>query len=130
MPIPVDEDGLQVERLPRGTSAPSLVSTAPSHQHALGHRLIVARRLALLTCAETTAGLIVEDDYASEYRFDATPLPALASLDSAGRVVYIGSFSKALTSALRVGYLVAPPLLRERIEQLKDLTAGYAAWPL
>jgi GntR family transcriptional regulator/MocR family aminotransferase len=90
----------------------------------------VARRLALLTWAETNESLIVEDDYDSEFRFDTTPLPALASLDSAGRVAYIGTFSKVLTPALRVGYLVAPPLLRQRIEQLQYLADEYVSWPL
>jgi GntR family transcriptional regulator/MocR family aminotransferase len=130
VPVPIDEDGLQVEWLPQGAAAPLLVYTTPSHQYPLATRLSVARRLALLTWAETNESLIVEDDYDSEFRFDAAPLPALASLDSAGRVAYIGTFSKVLTPALRVGYLVAPPLLRQRIEQLQYLTDEYVSWPL
>ncbi|HLW00317.1 MAG TPA: PLP-dependent aminotransferase family protein [Ktedonobacterales bacterium] len=130
VPIPIDEDGLQVERLPLGSAAPLLVYTTPSHQYPLATRLSVARRLALLTWAQTNESLIVEDDYDSEFRFDTSPLPALASLDGAGCVAYIGTFSKVLTPALRVGYLVAPPLLRQRIEQINYLTDEYASWPL
>lgn len=130
VPIPVDDDGMQVERLPDRAAAPLLVYTTPSHQYPLGTRLSVARRLALLTWAQTNDSLIVEDDYDSEFRFGASPLPTVASLDGAGRVAYIGTFSKVLTPALRVGYLVAPPLLHRRIEQLKRLTDEYVSWPL
>jgi GntR family transcriptional regulator/MocR family aminotransferase len=128
--VPVDEDGMRVERLADGASAPLLVYTTPSHQYPLATRLSVARRIALLTWAQTNDSLIVEDDYDSEFRFDASPLPALASLDGAGQVACIGTFSKVLTPALRVGYLVAPPLLRERIAQLQYLTDEYVSWPL
>ncbi len=130
LPVPVDDDGMQVERLPHGLAAPLLVYTTPSHQYPLGVRLAVSRRLALLTWAQANDSLIVEDDYDSEFRFDTSPLPALASLDEAGRVAYIGTFSKVLTPALRVGYLVAPPLLRERIGQIKHLTDEQVSWPL
>ena len=129
LPIPVDDDGMQVERLPQGLAAPLLVYSTPSHQYPLGARLAVSRRLALLTWAQANDSLIIEDDYDSEFRFDTSPLPALASLDDAGRVVYIGTFSKVLTPALRIGYLVAPPLLRERIRQIKHLTDEQVSWP-
>lgn len=130
VPVPLDDDGMQVDRLPHGAAAPLLVYTTPSHQYPLATRLSVARRIALLTWAQTNDSLIVEDDYDSEFRFDTSPLPALASLDGAGHVAYIGTFSKVLTPALRVGYLVAPPLLRQRIEQLQYLTDEYVSWPL
>ncbi|GAC1399371.1 MAG: PLP-dependent aminotransferase family protein [Ktedonobacteraceae bacterium] len=128
LPVPLDDDGMLVETLPSGPSAPLLVYTTPSHQYPLAARLSVARRMALLNWAETNDSLIVEDDYDSEFRFDASPLPALASFDKAGQVVYIGTFSKVLTPALRVGYLVAPPLLRERVEQLKNMTNEHPSW--
>src|SRR5258708_32524509 len=89
------------------------VLTTPSHQYPLGTRLAICRRLALLTWAQANDSLIIEDDYDSEFRFDTSPLPALASLDEAGRVAYIGTFSKVLTPALRIGDLVAPPRLCE-----------------
>ncbi|WP_201373317.1 PLP-dependent aminotransferase family protein [Ktedonobacter robiniae] len=128
--VPVDENGMQVERLPHGPAAPLLVYTTPSHQYPLGTRLAVDRRLALLAWAQANDSLIIEDDYDSEFRFDALPLPALASLDEVGRVAYIGTFSKVLTPALRVGYLVAPPQLCERIRQLTYLTDEQVSWPL
>src|SRR5258708_19898269 len=113
---------MQVEQLPHGVAAPLLVYTTPSHQYPLGTRLTVSRRLALLTWAQANDSLIVEDDYDSEFRFDTSPLPALASLDDAGRVVYIGTFSKVLTPPFPIGYLVPPPLLRQRIMLIKHLT--------
>ncbi len=120
---------MQVERLPHGSAAPLLVYTTPSHQYPLGSRLAIYRRLELLTWAQDNDSLIVEDDYDSEFRFDISPLPALASLDEAGRVAYIGTFSKVLTPALRIGYLVAPPRLCERIGQIKHLTDEQVSWP-
>lgn len=130
VPVPVDDDGMQVERLPHGEAAPLLIYTTPSHQYPLATRLSVARRIALLTWAQANDSLIVEDDYDSEFRFDTSPLPTLASLDDIGHVAYIGTFSKVLTPTLRVGYLVAPSLLRQRVEQLQYLTDEYVAWPL
>ena len=128
LPIPLDDDGMKVEMLPHGQCAPLLVYTTPSHQYPLAARLSMARRMGLLSWAEMNDSLIIEDDYDSEFRFDASPLPALASLNKTGRVAYIGTFSKVLTPALRVGYLVAPPLLRERVEYLKDMTNEYPSW--
>ncbi len=130
VPVPIDDDGMRVEQLPTGEAAPLLVYTTPSHQYPLASRLSVSRRIGLLAWAEANDSLIVEDDYDSEFRFDTSPLPALASLDGAGRVAYIGTFSKVLTPALRVGYLVAPPILRRSIEQLMYLSEEYVSWPL
>lgn len=130
VPIPVDYDGLQVDALPVGSSAPLLAYVTPSHQFPLGGRLPIARRIALLEWGEAYDSLIIEDDYDSEFRFDASPLPALASLDSHGRVVYMGTFSKVLSPTLRLGYLVAPPPLRQRLEQVARLPTDYAAWPI
>jgi GntR family transcriptional regulator/MocR family aminotransferase len=129
IPVPVDDDGLQVDRLPTGAAAPLLVYTTPSHQYPLAMRLAVARRLALLRWARDNDSLILEDDYDSEFRFDAPPLPALASLDKDGRVAYIGTFAKVLSPALCVGYLAAPPQLRRRIEIMQRLTYDAVSWP-
>ncbi len=130
IPIGVDEDGILVDDIPEGPNAPLLVYATPSHQYPIGARLSIARRLALLDWAEQCDGLIVEDDYDSEFRFDAPPLPALAGLDQAGRVVYVGTFSKVLSPALRVGYVVAPPRLRDRIIRLKRLSDYHTPWPV
>lgn len=130
VPVDVDEDGIRVDQIPTGEAAPLLAYSTPSHQYPLGARLSIARRLALLDWAESCDSLIVEDDYDSEFRFDAPPLPALAGLDQAGRVVYIGTFSKVLSPALRVGYVVAPPRLREHLVHLKRISDYHTPWPV
>ncbi|WP_083922623.1 PLP-dependent aminotransferase family protein [Deinococcus aquatilis] len=129
LPVPVDEDGLRVSELPAGASAPPLVYTTPSHQFPLGSRLSLSRRHALLTWAREQDSLIVEDDYDGEFRYDTTPLPALASLDP-HRVVYLGTFSKVLSPALRVGYIVGPRVLRERLIDLKIIADYHTSWPV
>jgi len=130
VPVAVDGDGLCVEALPVGDAAPILACVTPSHQYPLGGRLPIARRLALLEWARTQDSLIVEDDYDSEFRFDAPPLPALLSLDREGRVVYIGTFAKSLTPTLRIGYIVAPPALRDRLVVLKAIVDRHTSWPV
>jgi len=129
LPVPVDEDGLRVAELPLGADAPSLVYTTPSHQFPLGWRLSLPRRRALLAWAREHDSLIVEDDYDGEFRYDTAPLPALASLDPV-RVVYLGTFSKVLSPALRVGFVVAPPVLRERLIALKTIADYHTSWPV
>jgi GntR family transcriptional regulator / MocR family aminotransferase len=121
VPIDVDEDGLKVENLPNGTRAPVLVYVTPSHQFPTGGRMSLARRMALLSWAEENDALILEDDYDSEFRFDLPPLPPLASLDTFGRVAYIGTFSKILSPTLRLGYVVATPALKKRLEAHKTI---------
>ena len=130
VPVPVDGDGLRVDALPTGPDAPLLAYATPSHQYPLGPRLPVARRIALIEWAIAHDALIVEDDYDSEFRFDAPPLPALAGLDERGHVAYIGTFSKVLAPSLRAGYLVAPPALRAQIERRTEPTARAAPWPM
>lgn len=129
LPVPVDDDGLRVTELPVGEGAPSLVYTTPSHQFPLGSRLSLPRRHALLAWARAQDSLIVEDDYDGEFRYDTAPLPALAALD-ASRVVYLGTFSKVLSPALRVGYVVAPPALREPLIALKTVADYHTSWPV
>jgi GntR family transcriptional regulator / MocR family aminotransferase len=81
----------------------------PSHQYPLGVTMSLARRLALLEWARRAKAWILEDDYDSEFRYKGRPLAALQGLDTSGRVIYIGTFSKVLFPALRVGYMVVPP---------------------
>ncbi|MDQ3825453.1 MAG: PLP-dependent aminotransferase family protein [Actinomycetota bacterium] len=130
LPYLVDEDGLRVDALPSGQAAPVLVYCTPSHQYPLGGRLSLPRRQALLRWAEQEDVLIVEDDYDSEFRYDAAPLPALASLDQAGTVAYLGTFSKSLSPALRVGYMIGSSELIERLLDHKRLMDGPVAWPV
>ena len=109
--VPVDGEGLDVEAGQQLGSEARLAMVTPSHQFPTGVTMSLSRRLALLEWSRKTHGWIVEDDYDSEYRFSGRPLEALYGLDHAGRVLYIGTFSKVLFPSLRLGYLVAPPEL-------------------
>ncbi|GGI45301.1 GntR family transcriptional regulator/MocR family aminotransferase [Agromyces flavus] len=108
VPVPVDADGIDLTALRGIRPAPDAVMVTPSHQYPLGGRLPVAARLSLLEWAESRGALVIEDDYDSEFRHVGAPLPALASLDRAGRTALVGSFSKVLTPWLRLGYIVLP----------------------
>jgi GntR family transcriptional regulator/MocR family aminotransferase len=110
--IPVDEDGLRVDLLERDAAGARLVYVTPSHQFPLGVVLSSERRRALLRWAEGAGAIVVEDDYDSAYRYEGRPIPALAGIDLSGRVIYVGTFSKTMFPALRIGYVVVPPALR------------------
>jgi GntR family transcriptional regulator / MocR family aminotransferase len=105
VPVPVDEQGLRVERLPDDVR---VVYVTPSHQFPTGVAMSMARRTALLEFARARAAVIIEDDYDGEFRFGSRPLDALQTLDRDASVLYVGTFSKSLFPALRMGYLVAP----------------------
>lgn len=108
VPVPVDEHGLCVERGQALAPDARCALVTPSHQSPLGVSLSLPRRLALLDWAASRQAWIIEDDYDSEYRYVGRPLPALKSLDHAGRVLYCGTFSKVLFPGLRLAYLVVP----------------------
>jgi len=108
VPVPIDAEGLVVAALPREAR---LVYVTPSHQFPLGTPMSLARRLALLAWAEARGAAVLEDDYDSEFRYDGRPLEPLQRLDRAGRVVYVGTFSKVLLPMVRLGFLVAPASL-------------------
>jgi len=116
--VPVDEWGLDVEVGRQLCPEARLAIVTPSHQFPTGVTMSLSRRLALLEWSREAQAWIVEDDYDSEYRFSGRPLEALHGLGHAGRVLYIGTFSKVLFPSLRLGYLVAPP------ELLKGLIAA------
>ena len=112
-PIYVDQNGVRVDFLksrfdPAGEERLKLLYVTPSHQYPTGVVLSLPRRLELLSWAARSGTIIVEDDYDSEYRYSGRPIPALAGIDHGGSVVYIGTFSKVLVPALRLGYLVVP----------------------
>lgn len=118
VPIPVDDDGLDVDALDATDCRVVMVTSA--HQFPLGVPLHPARRHALLAWARRVDGLIVEDDYDAEHRYDRTPVSAMQALDPA-RVAYQGSVSKTLAPALRVGWLVAPRHLHTHLADRKRL---------
>ncbi|QBD83176.1 PLP-dependent aminotransferase family protein [Ktedonosporobacter rubrisoli] len=109
--VPVDNEGIEVKIGQMLCPNAHLAIVTPSHQFPSGVTMSLDRRLTLLKWAREARAWIVEDDYDSEFRFSGRPLEALQGLDSAGRVLYIGTFSKVLFPALRLGYLVAPPEL-------------------
>ncbi|MYT31954.1 MULTISPECIES: PLP-dependent aminotransferase family protein [unclassified Streptomyces] len=115
-PVPVDEDGVRVDAL-RASGVRAALLT-PAHQFPTGVVLDGARRRDLLRWARDTGGLIIEDDYDAEHRYDRPPVPALHSL-LADHVCYAGSVSKLLAPALRVGWLLAPPRYREALADAK-----------
>jgi GntR family transcriptional regulator/MocR family aminotransferase len=117
-PVPVDAEGLDVAAGLALAPTARLALVSPSHQSPLGMALSLPRRLQLLDWAVSHDGWIVEDDYDSEFRYVGRPLPPLKSLDRAGRVLYVGTFSKTLFPGLRLGYLVAPPQLTQRVADL------------
>ncbi|MCZ7450817.1 PLP-dependent aminotransferase family protein [Agrobacterium rhizogenes] len=110
-PIPVDGSGIRVDILQQSGVDIRAVYVTPSHQYPTGSALSMARRMALIDWAATTNAWILEDDYDSEFRYDERPLNALQGIDEHNRVIYIGTFSKALLPGLRLGYLVVPEAL-------------------
>jgi GntR family transcriptional regulator / MocR family aminotransferase len=113
VPIPCDIDGMNVEQAMRTAPRARLAYVTPSHQFPLGGVMNVLRRRTLLRWAADTGAWIIEDDYDSEYRYASRPLPSLQGLDTTERVIYVGTFSKTLFPALRIAYLVVPPVLVE-----------------
>jgi GntR family transcriptional regulator / MocR family aminotransferase len=110
--VPVDEEGLSVSSGIKASPAAKGAYVTPGHQFPLGVTASLERRMALLSWAARSGAFVIEDDYDSEYRFEGPPVPALQSLDKHASVVFIGSFSKTLFPALRLGYVVLPaPLI-------------------
>ncbi|MFI5691555.1 PLP-dependent aminotransferase family protein [Kribbella sp. NPDC051586] len=124
--IPVDEDGLQVGALPDDAAT---VYVTPSHQYPLGGRLPVARRNELIRWARRTGSLLIEDDYDSEFRYDVAPLPALAQLDLE-RVIHLGTLSKTISPALRLGWLVASEETVDRLAAFRANSGDWPGWPM
>ncbi|GAA2342606.1 PLP-dependent aminotransferase family protein [Dactylosporangium salmoneum] len=116
--VPVDADGIVVDLIPPSAR---LVYVTPSHQHPLGIAMSLERRSALLDWAQEHRAAIVEDDYDSEFRYSDRPLEPLQSLDRAGRVIYVGTFSKTLLPSLRLGFLVAPEALRPALRAARRI---------
>lgn len=122
VPVPVDDEGMIVERGIELAPEARLAYVTPSNQNPLGMTMSLARRVALSQWAERSGAWIIEDDNASEYRYGGRPIAALQGVDPHGRVLYAGTFSKVLLSGLRLGYLVAPPDLVPALVRARELT--------
>jgi GntR family transcriptional regulator / MocR family aminotransferase len=120
VPVPVDEDGLDVAAGIARAEGARVAYVTPSHQYPLGVVMSASRRLLILDWARRRGSWLIEDDYDSEYRYDGPPLTSLQGLDRDARVLYVGTFSKILFPALRVGYLVIPRDLVDRFRRLRN----------
>ena len=105
---PIDADGMNVTAAPRGFRSARAAYVTPSHQYPLGIGMSTTRRIELLRWADAENAWIIEDDYDGEFRFGTAPAASLQGIDASGRVIYVGTFSKVMYPALRVGYLVVP----------------------
>ncbi|MEO0857102.1 MAG: PLP-dependent aminotransferase family protein [Bacteroidota bacterium] len=124
VPVPVDDDGLDVKVGLDAVPDACLAYVTPSHQYPTGVTLSAERRVALLDWAAQTGAWIVEDDYDSEFRHVGQPLAPLQSFDRAGRVIYVGTFNKVLFPGLRLGYVVLPESLVDVIERAVEAFGG------
>jgi GntR family transcriptional regulator/MocR family aminotransferase len=109
--LAVGKDGAEIPRRSTPGSAPKMVVLTPSQQFPLGGAMPVNRRLEFQQWASAAEAWLIEDDYDSEFRYSGRPIPALASMDSSGRSIYIGTFSKVFSVSLRLGYLIMPQAL-------------------
>ncbi|EDM24009.1 PLP-dependent aminotransferase family protein [Caminibacter mediatlanticus] len=107
--VDVAKDGIDINKL-KVTKA-EIVYITPSHQYPLGINMPISKRLELLEYIQSINGIILEDDYDSEMRYNTQPIPALQGLDKDGRVIYLGTFAKALSPAIRVGFILLPDWL-------------------
>lgn len=123
VPVPVDVQGLDVAAGLHRSPEMRVAFVTPAHQHPLGVTMSRDRRFELLAAAERADAWIVEDDYVGEFHYGRSPLPPLKALDSGGRVIYVGTFSKALFPAVRLGYAVVPPALVDIFERTLSATA-------
>jgi GntR family transcriptional regulator/MocR family aminotransferase len=119
IPVPVDREGLDVAAGIKLCSKAQAAFVTPSHQFPLGVTMSASRRLRLLDWAQSSGSWIIEDDYDSEYRYQSMPIAALQGLDADARVIYIGTFSKVLFPALRLGYVVIPLDLVDRFRTIR-----------
>ncbi|MDY0749072.1 PLP-dependent aminotransferase family protein [Paucibacter sp. R3-3] len=122
--IEVDSEGIRVDLIPEQTR---LIYTTPSHQFPLGMPMSVARRKALISRATELGAIIIEDDYDSEFRFEGSPTDSLQGMDGSGLVAFVGTFSKALSPELRLGFVVAPGRIVEALGNAKHLTDWHTA---
>ena len=124
VPVPVDEDGVDVARGAAVAPDARLAYVTLSHQYPMGVTLSLARRLELLEWAADAGAWILEDDYDSELRYDGRPLASVQGLDASGRVLYAGTFNKVLFPGLRIAYLIVPEELVAAFVRAKEISSG------
>ena len=127
VPVPVDHEGLDVAAGIRRAPSAHAVYITPSHQYPLGVTMTATRRMLLLHWAMRAGAWIIEDDYDSEYRLGGRPIASLQGLDTDARVIYIGTFSKVMFPALRLGYVVVPKDLVEAFSTARDATDQFSS---
>lgn len=120
--IPVDEEGASIDAIRRAGEKFSknnlLLHISPSHQFPLGTTMTAPRRASIIKWANRDAKrYIIEDDYDSDFRYNGHPIPSIKSMDTEGRVIYIGTFSRTLSPSLRISYMILPPSLLENYEK-------------
>ncbi len=120
VPVPVDKEGLDVDTGRTMCPDARMAIVTPSHQYPLGAVMSLPRRLKLLEWAAANDAWILEDDYDSEYRYAGRPISALQGLDADGSVIYVGTFSKVLFPAIRLGYMVLPPNLVDPMMRIRE----------
>ena len=123
-PLPVDGEGLNPDKLPQRAR---IAFVTPSHQLPTGTILPLSRRLALLEWAKRAGAVLIEDDYDGEFHYESQPVESMQGLDSEGRVIYLGTFSRTIFPALRIGYLVAPLSLVSALTAAKWLADRHTA---
>lgn len=127
VPVPLDEHGMQVERLNHDGESARAVFLTPSHQFPTGATLALDRRLAIIEWAQRQQGWIIEDDYDSEFHYAGKPTACVQGLDPHERTIYIGTFTKSLFPGLRIGYMVLPPELVAPMTVARTLLDGHSA---
>lgn len=116
VPISLEKDGINIKELDDSPS--KIVYVTPSHQFPMGTVLPIKKRLQLLEWARRRNGIIIEDDYDSEFRYNSRPIPSLQSIDTKGCVIYIGTFSKSFSPSVRISYMVLPESILEKYDNL------------
>jgi GntR family transcriptional regulator/MocR family aminotransferase len=127
VPVGIDEEGLIIEQLPPDVR---VICVTPSHQFPLGVTMSLRRRQALIEFARERGAIIVEDDYDGEFRYEGSPLPALRTSQAADVVFYVGTFSKCMLSALRLGFIVVPSWAMSTLTAAKNCLDWHCPTPI
>jgi GntR family transcriptional regulator/MocR family aminotransferase len=127
VPVPVDEQGLDVLAGRKADSQARLAYVTPAHQYPLGFEMSLQRRRLLLDWAEEADSYILEDDYDGDYRYEGRPIASLQGMDANGRVIYVGSFNKILFPGLRIAYAIVPEPLISAFVNAKHIADGHTA---